>query len=600
VTPTSSNTDSDGRASARWTLGGTPGANRLDAVVSGVGVATFDATATAGAPAALSLVTQPSSSARNGLSLERQPVIQLRDADGNAVPRAGIPVSAAIGAGSGDLTGTRQRSTDANGRATFTDLAIIGSGRHTLVFSSSGYASATSSDIDVRSIPTTTTITGDTPDPSTSGSAFLVEFRVTSGGPTPTGSVTITVSDGGATCTGTLSGGAGSCQLTLTQTGDRTLRAAYSGASGFDPSSDTEGHRVDAVGPGNLAPHADYNWHCDGLTCQFTDASSDPDGQITGWSWNFGDGSPASIDRNPSHGYAAPATYTVTLTATDNGGATNAASAHVTVNAPPPNKAPQAEFEVHCTGLTCTFTDKSKDADGNIASWHWDFDDGQSSSDQNPSHSYGTAGAYHVTLTVTDNDGASNSKTHDANPTAPPNQPPAAEFTWSCTGLACTFTDGSSDSDGTIASWSWEFGDGTSSTSQNPSHSYAAGGTYHANLTVTDNAGAGQSVQHDVTVIPPPPPNQAPSAGPDNYSTPQDVALTVAAPGVLANDTDPDGNALTAQLVSSTPNGTVSLQSDGSFTYTPSAGFTGDDLFSYTASDGSLTSTATVTITVTP
>lgn len=600
VMPPSSNTDSDGRASARWTLGGTPGANRLDAVVSGVGVASFDATATAGAPAALSIVTQPSSSARNGLSLERQPVIQLRDADGNPVPRAGILVSAALGAGSGGLTGTRQRSTDANGRATFTDLAILGSGRHTLVFSSSGYASTTSSDIDVRSISTTTTITSDTPDPSTSGSAFPVEFRVTSGGPTPTGSVTITVSDGGANCTGTLSGGAGSCQLTLTKTGDRTLRAAYSGAPGFDPSSDTEVHRVDAAGPGNRAPHADFNSLCVGLTCQFTDASSDPDGQITGWSWSFGDGSPPSIDRNPSHGYAAPGTYTVTLTVTDNGGATNAASAQVQVNAPPPNKAPQAEFDVHCTGLTCAFTDKSQDDDGTIASWQWDFGDGQSSSDQSPSHSYGTAGAYHVTLTVTDNDGAPDSKTHDANPTAPPNQPPAAEFSWSCTGLDCTFTDSSSDSDGSIASWNWEFGDGTSSTSQSPSHSYAAGGTYHVNLTVTDNTGAGGSVQHDLTVTPPPPPNQAPSAMPDNYSTPHDVALTVGAPGVLANDTDPDGDALTAQLVSSTANGTVSLQSDGSFTYTPNAGFTGDDSLSYTASDGSLTSTATVTITVTP
>jgi VCBS repeat-containing protein len=87
---------------------------------------------------------------------------------------------------------------------------------------------------------------------------------------------------------------------------------------------------------------------------------------------------------------------------------------------------------------------------------------------------------------------------------------------------------------------------------------------------------------------------------PDNYSTPHDVALTVGAPGVLANDTDPDGDALTAQPVSSAANGTVSLQSDGSFTYTPNAGFTGDDSFSYAASDGSLSSTATVTISVTP
>jgi PKD repeat protein len=595
VTPTSGNTDSDGRASAQWTLGGTPGANRLDAVVSGVGVASFDATATAGAPAALSIVTQPSSSARNGLTLERQPVIQLRDADGNPVPRAGIQVSAAIGTGSGDLTGTRQRSTDANGRATFTDLAIIGSGSHTLVFSSSGYASTTSSDIDVGPISTTTTITSDTPDPSTSGSSVTVEFQVTSGGPTPTGSVTITVSDGGENCTGTLSGGAGSCQLTLTKTGDRTLRAAYSGAPGFDPSSDTEGHRVDLE---NRAPHAAYTWQCVGLTCQFTDASSDPDGQITGWSWSFGDGSPPSIDRNPSHGYAGPGTYTVTLTVTDNGGATNAASAQVKVNAPPPNKAPQAEFDVHCTGLTCTFTDKSKDDDGNIASWQWDFGDGQSSSDQNPSHSYETAGVYHVTLTVTDNDGASDSKTHDANPTAPPpaattttitgdgpdpsavgasitvsltvtssagtptgdvvvtdqiggtctaavaagscvltpsgtglrtltatyqgnssfsqssdteehtvNQPPTAAFSASCPDLTCSFDPGaSSDPDGTVVGYSWDFGDpgsvDNSSTVQNPSHIYPIAGDYTVTLTVTDNDGTASVPSQQLISVP--------------------------------------------------------------------------------------------------
>jgi hypothetical protein len=153
ATPASSNTDGDGRASARWTLGGTPGANRLDAVVSGVGVASFDATATAGTPAALSIVTQPSASARNGVGLERQPVIQLRDAGGNAVARQGIQVSAAIGAGSGSLTGTRQRLTDGNGRATFTDLAISGPpGRYSLVFSSSGYSSVTSDGIDLRAI----------------------------------------------------------------------------------------------------------------------------------------------------------------------------------------------------------------------------------------------------------------------------------------------------------------------------------------------------------------------------------------------------------------------------------------------------------------
>jgi VCBS repeat-containing protein len=612
VTPTNSNTDSDGRASARWTLGGTLGANRLDAVVSGVGVATFDAMATAGAPAALSFVTQPSPSARNGLRFERQPVLQLRDADGNAVSRAGVPVSAAIGAGSGDLTGTRQRSTDANGRATFTDLAIVGSGRHTLVFSSSGYASTTSSDIDVGSIATTTTITSDTPDPSTSGSAFPVEFRVTSGGPTPTGSVTITVSDGGANCTGTLSGGAGSCQLILTRTGDRTLRAAYSGVPGFDPSTDTEGHRVDEAGPGNRAPHADYHLQCDGLTCQFTDASSDPDGQVTAWSWDFGDGSTPSTQQNPPHTYPAAGTYTVTLTATDNDGTTNAASAPVTVQAPK-NKAPHAEFEVACPNpdLTCAFTDKSSDDDGNVTNWHWDFGDEQSSSDQSPSHTYAAPGTYHVTLTVTDNSGAPASKDHDAHPQAPPaNQPPQAQgdaystnedtpLTVNAPGVLGNDTDSEGSTLSAVNPVSPSHG--TLALSSDGSFVYTPDANFNGTDSFTYQASDGSLLSGQATVtITINAVNDPPIAQADAYNTPGgDQALTVSAPGVLSNDSDPDaGTTLTAQDASTPSQGAVILSPDGSFTYTPTPGASGQDSFTYTASDGDLTSTATVTITI--
>lgn len=80
---------------------------------------------------------------------------------------------------------------------------------------------------------------------------------------------------------------------------------------------------------------------------------------------------------------------------------------------------------------------------------------------------------------------------------------PTANFTSSCTGLSCTFTDASTDSDGTIASWSWNFGDGGTSTVQNPSHSYAAGGTYTVSLTVTDNGGATGAKSQTVTVTAP-------------------------------------------------------------------------------------------------
>jgi adhesin/invasin len=105
----------------------------------------------------------------------------------------------------------------------------------------------------------------------------------------------------------------------------------------------------------------------------------------------------------------------------------------------------------------------------------------------------------------------------------------------------------------------------------------------------------------DHVVLPATPTNQAPVAGNDAYTTPgAGEALSVPAPGVLANDTDPDSPALSAQNASDPPQGSVSLNSDGAFIYTPDLGATGSDSFTYEASDGSLTSTATVTITIAP
>ena len=82
----------------------------------------------------------------------------------------------------------------------------------------------------------------------------------------------------------------------------------------------------------------------------------------------------------------------------------------------------------------------------------------------------------------------------------PANNPPSASFSDSCTDLTCSFTDGSSDSDGSVVSWSWNFGDGSSSGSQNPSHTYGAAGTYTVTLTVTDDDGASSSSSSSVTV----------------------------------------------------------------------------------------------------
>ncbi|HEU4763222.1 MAG TPA: PKD domain-containing protein [Gemmatimonadales bacterium] len=254
--------------------------------------------------------------------------------------------------------------------------------------------------------------------------------------------------------------------------------------------------------PGGTPPTAGFTWACDGLSCQFSDASTD-DGTLTAWLWRFGDGS-TSTEQNPSHQYDSGGSYGVTLAVTDDEGESDIASNQVSVTAPPPsNAAPHAEFSVSCEELTCSFTDQSTDADGTIAGRAWDFGDGATSTEQSPSHTYAAGGQYSVTLRVTDDDGAQDSRTHPASPTAPapePNEPPQADFDVHCKHQRCDFTDKSKDDDGTVVSWAWDFGDGATSTEENPSHSYAGPGHYDVELTVTDDRGAtaGKSKRVDV------------------------------------------------------------------------------------------------------
>jgi serine protease len=91
-------------------------------------------------------------------------------------------------------------------------------------------------------------------------------------------------------------------------------------------------------------------------------------------------------------------------------------------------------------------------------------------------------------------------------PPPAPNQAPIADFTWTCEHLSCDFVDASTDSDGTVAAWSWTFGDGGTSTASDPGHVYAAAGSYSVTLTVTDDDGATASVTKSVTVVAPPAP----------------------------------------------------------------------------------------------
>jgi len=270
-----------------------------------------------------------------------------------------------------------------------------------------------------------------------------------------------------------------------------------------DGARSSRSHTATATAPApepNEPPRAGFSVSCRELTCTFTDQSSDPDGSIASWAWDFGDGE-TSTERNPSHHFDQPGTYNVRLTASDDDGATDAASHQVAPTAPPANDPPHAEFIVSCEELTCRFTDQSTDADGTIASRGWDFGDGATSTERNPSHTYAAAGQYTVTLRVTDDDGATDTRSHSASPTAPapePNDPPHADFKVKCRKLTCDFEDKSTDDDGRVVSWQWSFGDGATSTEQNPSHDYADRGHYDVQLTVTDDDGATASVTHHV------------------------------------------------------------------------------------------------------
>ena len=164
--------------------------------------------------------------------------------------------------------------------------------------------------------------------------------------------------------------------------------------------------------PANTSPTASFTPTCSGATCAFNGlASSDPDGSLIAYSWNFGDGSPAVPGATPSHTYASSGTYPVALTVTDNQGATTTSTQQVPVTVPPPNRPPVASFSQSCSKGLCQFNGTaSNDPDGTVTNYTWNFGDGtpplSGASATSPLHAFNATGSYPVTLTVTDNQSA--------------------------------------------------------------------------------------------------------------------------------------------------------------------------------------------------
>ena len=250
---------------------------------------------------------------------------------------------------------------------------------------------------------------------------------------------------------------------------------------------------------GNQPPVADANGPYSGtvnipLTLDGT-GSSDLDGTIVSYDWNFGDDTTGTSD-SPTHTYLSGGTFTVTLTVTDDAGDTDADSSIATIglgNQPPVADANGPYSAM--VGDTVAFDGTgSSDPDGNIVSYSWDFGDGSTGTGPNPTHAYATAGTFNVTLTVTDDNNATDSAGSIAVIAEQPvNQPPVSDPNGPYTGTvgaSISFDgSGSSDPDGNVVDYSWDFGDGNIGTGVSPNHSYSIDGNYNVTLTVTDNTG---------------------------------------------------------------------------------------------------------------
>ncbi|MFM1767857.1 MAG: hypothetical protein RJA22_386 [Verrucomicrobiota bacterium] len=239
--------------------------------------------------------------------------------------------------------------------------------------------------------------------------------------------------------------------------------------------------------------------------------SRDPDGLITSYGWEFGDGT-TGTGPTASWAYAAPGTYEVTLRVTDEWGAVAVDKAVVTVTAVPVgNQPPVADAGQDRTGtnrVPVSFhAGGSRDPEGSALVYQWNFGDGSTGAGLLVSHVYASAGQYVVELTVTDAGGATARDTAVVSVVASANQPPVAvagsDQTWPVSSDFGFSAFASRDPDGTIASYEWDFGDGTRGSGMTVLHRYASAGSYTVRLTVTDNGGAVSSASVLANVLAP-------------------------------------------------------------------------------------------------
>src|ERR1035438_5918491 len=249
------------------------------------------------------------------------------------------------------------------------------------------------------------------------------------------------------------------------------------------------------------------------MPVEFTDLSQQNGGApIVTWSWNFGDpgsgSSNTSGQQNPVHNFTTFGTDTVKLMVTNSVGCHDTIQKILTID-----RAPTAAFtaDTACMGNVTQFTDQSVANVGSITSWLWNFGDPTSgpnnaSTLQDPTHIFTNVGTFTVTLEVTN----TNTCIDDTSMQILVNPKPTAFFSVgngnssACVHDSIQFHDLSLAPGSTIIGWHWEFGDGFTSTVQNPYHTYASASTYNVTEAVTNLSGCMDSITIPVTCRPTP------------------------------------------------------------------------------------------------
>ena len=240
-----------------------------------------------------------------------------------------------------------------------------------------------------------------------------------------------------------------------------------------------------------IAPDTTYV----GVAVDFIDNSTVCDANIISWEWDFGDPASGILNtsnlQDPSHTYASGGTYEVTLLvlADSLGTILNDTAFHtiVVIDGSPVYPIADFSFSYNCLNQPVDFLDLSTTNGGSaLTNWYWDFGDGGSSTVQNPSYTYASAGTYNISLVVTNADNLSDTAVNSITLDPLPGVTASAVPNSTMPGDTIQF-NGSSNS--AITSWTWTFGDGSTSIMQNPLHSYQYAGNYTVSLTVTDIAG---------------------------------------------------------------------------------------------------------------